>query len=196
MFAYCANNPTTYEDHQGDSATIAGGICGAIFGFVGAAVSELTDDNSAFRWDKVWQCTISTAAAGIAAGFVADVSVATFGVVPAIFISAGGGAVASAINSAYTQEVLKGEVETDKVFSDALIGGITNGLCTGTSSAFKPVVKDMWEGIGHAVNQVGTELATSANAWGNFIMSDFLPTAITGFAALLGGWEYDFIIKE
>ena len=197
MFAYCNNNPICYEDKQGDSATVAGGICGAIFGFFGAVSSELTDNIDSFRWDKVWQCTISTAATGAAAGFVADISIASFGVVPAIFASAAGGAIFSAINSVYTQETLKNNVDAAKVFSDAVLGGVTNGLCTGTSGQFSPsVTGGIREGLKFALNQVGTEVSSSLKVWGNFIVNDFIPTLITGAGAFWGGMEYDYITRE
>ena len=114
MFAYCNNNPILLSDYSGNSATLAGAIVGAVCGFFGALISELNDQNEGIRWDKVMKCTASTALAGAAAGFVADVSIATFGAGTAIFIAAGAGALFSGLNSAYTQSTLKGSFDPKK----------------------------------------------------------------------------------
>ena len=202
MFAYCNNNPVILCDSEGESATVAGGIVGGVCGFFGALISEATDDNDGIRWNKVMQCTASGAIAGAAAGFVADVSIATFGAGTAILIAAGAGAVCSAANSAYTQKVLTGTISPGKVISDAIIGGITNGLCTGTSSVLKPLVKGAKEGIWHAVKagvkyaltQVNFELTPGLLNVGSFVAVDLIPTVITGFGGLLWGIEYDYIV--
>ena len=195
MFAYCLNNPIFFEDDQGESATIAGGICGAIFGFIGTVISESTDNVNGIRWDKVLQCTISSSAAGAFAGFIADASIATFGAVPAMLISAGGGALASAVNSVFVQYTLKGDIDDKKVISDAILGGVTNGLCTGTSSQLDSLVNGVKEGVKYAGRQVSAEVAYGLNTWGNFAVNDFLPTLVTGFGALYGGLEYDYLVN-
>ena len=195
FFAYCKNNPVFFEDNQGNSATVAGGICGALFGFLGAVVSELTDEEDGVRWNKVLQCTASSAAAGAFAGFVTDVSIATFGAVPAVLISAGGGAVASGVNSAFVQYTLKGDIDHKKVASDAILGGVTNGLCTGTSNQFDPLVDGFSEGVKYAERQVSAELIYGLNSYSKFAVNDFLPTLITGFGAWYGGMEYDYLVN-
>ena len=195
MFAYCNNNPVFFEDDLGESATIAGGICGAVFGFIGAVVSEQKDNIDGIRWDKVLQCTASSAAAGAVAGFIADASIATFGAVPAMLISAAGGALASGINSGFVQHTLTGDVDPKKVTSDAILGGFTNGLCTGTSNQLDPLVDGIKAGINFAGKQVSAELAYGLNTWGNFAINDFLPTFVTGFGALYGGVEYDYLVE-
>ena len=197
MFTYCNNNPISLSDSQGDSATIAGGIVGGIFGFVSALMSEASDDKEGgpkgIRWDKVWKCTLSSAGAGAAAGFFADVAVASFGAVPAIFISAGAGAIFTGANSAYTQYTLTGQVDKPKVVSDALLGGLTNGLCTGTSSQLTPLADGILDGINYAERQLAAEIAYGVNSYGSFLANDFWPTFVTGFGAWFGGMEYDYI---
>ena len=195
MFAYCCNNPLLHEDSSGKSAAIAGGIVGGGFGFLGAVISECTDDNEGIRWDKVWKCTLSSAVSGAAAGFVADVSIASFGTVPAMFIAAGGGAIASGANSYYTQKTLSGEANWAKTASDTILGGITNGLCTATSSQLTPMVNGIKEGISYTCTQIKTELAYGLNSFGNFLVNDLLPTVITGFGAWYGAMEYDYLAR-
>ena len=186
-------NPILLSDYSGNSATLAGAIVGAVCGFFGALISELNDQNEGIRWDKVMKCTASTALAGAAAGFVADVSIATFGAGTAIFIAAGAGALFSGLNSAYTQSTLKGSVDPQKVISDAIIGGLTNGLCTGTSSVLKPVVKGIKAGINYAFAQVCAELTPEFVNLGAFVFVDLVPTVITGAAGFLYGYAYDYI---
>ena len=138
----------------------------------------------------------------VLAGFVADVSIATFGAGTAILIAAGAGVVCSGLNSMYTQTVLTGDFSYGKVASDAIIGGITNGLCTGTSSVLKPLVKGAKEGVWHAVKagvkytltQVSFELTPGLLNVGSFVAVDLIPTVITGFGGLLWGMEYDYIV--
>ena len=63
MFAYCNNGPVLLKDSKGNSATIAGGLCGGFYGFASAWISETSDDKTGgpegVRWDKVWFCTLS-----------------------------------------------------------------------------------------------------------------------------------------
>ena len=188
-----------YKDSQGNSATLAGAICGGIFGFLGAVISELQDDENGgeegIRWDKVVECTLSGAATGAASGFVADVSIATFGVVPAMGIAAAAGGVFSGLNSAYVQNTLSGEIDSAKVASDVFLGSVSNGLCTGTSAAFEPTAKGIWDGVRLAWNQIDAELIPGLMNTGSFLVNDFLPTAITGFFAWFGGMEYDAIVN-
>ena len=199
MFAYSKNSPVTLKDSEGESATVAGGIIGGIFGFISAVISEVSDDEEddkdGIRWDKVWDCTISSAVAGAAAGFIADVSVATCGAGAAIFYSAAGGAVTTAANSAYTQYTLTGDIDAGKVMSDAIIGGVTNGLCTGTSNCLDPVVKGLKNGLHYAGSQIAAELTPGLMNVGSFIVNDLIPTAITGFGGWLWGLKYDYITK-
>ena len=200
MFAYAKNNPVVLKDSGGESATVAGGIIGGIFGFISALVSEIEDDEDedgedGIRWDKVWSCTLSSAAAGAAAGFVADVSIATCGAGTAILISAAGGALFTAANSAYTQYTLTGTVDAGKVASDAVIGAVTNGLCTGTSNCLKPIAKGLRNGIEYAYSQVIIETTPGLADVGAFVLNDLIPTAITGFAGWYGGMAYDYKTK-
>ncbi len=195
MFSYSMNSPVILQDSAGRSATLAGGIVGGFFGFIGALSSEMSNEDSEIRWDKVWDCTISAAGAGAAAGFIADVSIATCGAGAAIFISAAGGSVLSGVNSFYTQQTLTGTVDYGKVMSDALIGGVTNGLCTGTSSSLVPVAKGVKNGIKYATTQLTTELTPGLLNVGTFIVNDLVPTIITGFGGWYGGLAYDYATK-
>ena len=199
MFAYSKNSPVTLKDSEGESATVAGGIVGGIFGFISAVISEVSDDEEdgkeGIRWDKVWDCTASSAIAGAAAGFVADVSIATCGAGAAIFISAAGGAITTAANSAYTQYTLTGDIDAGKVMSDALIGGVTNGLCTGTSSCLDPVVKGLKNGFRYAGSQVAAEFTPGLLNAGSFVVNDLIPTVITGFGGWYGGLAYDYATR-
>ena len=199
MFAYSKNSPVTLKDSDGESATVAGGIVGGIFGFISAVISEVSDDEEdekeGIRWDKVLECTISSAVAGAAAGFVADVSIATCGAGAAIFISAAGGAITTAANSAYTQYTLTGDIDAGKVMSDALIGGVTNGLCTGTSSCLEPVVKGLKNGLRYAGSQIAAELTPGLLEVGSFVVNDLIPTVITGFGGWYGGLAYDYATR-
>jgi len=194
-FAYCSNNPINYSDYSGNSATIAGGIIGGVCGFFGALFYELGDDNDGVRWGKVMQCTASTALAGAMAGFVADVSIATFGAGTAMLIAAGAGVLASGVNSMYTQTVLSGDFSWGKVISDGIIGGITNGLCTGTSSVLDPIVSGLSEGIGYAFTQVCAELTPGLLDITSFVVIDLIPTAITGVAGFIAGYGYDYLTR-
>ena len=130
-----------------------------------------------------------------AAGFVADVSIATCGAGAAIFISAAGGAITTAANSVYTQYTLTGDFDPGKVVSDAIIGGVTNGLCTGTSNCLDPVVKGLKNGLRYAGSQIAAELTPGLLNAGSFIVNDLIPTVITGFGGWLWGLEYDYITK-
>ena len=186
-------------DSNGKSATIAGGIIGGVCGFFGALVSELRDNNEegkdSIRWDRVWQCTDSSAITGAASGLIADVSIATFGAGTAIFIAAGGGAVLSMMNSAYTQYTLTESVSAGKVISDGIIGGIANGLCTGTSTVVDPLVKGIKNGWKYAIDMINAELTPGFLDVCAFTVDDLLPTAITGFAGLFGGFGYDHTME-
>ena len=199
MFAYSKNSPVTLKDSEGESATVAGGIVGGIFGFISAVISEVSDDEEdgkeGIRWDKVWDCTVSSAIAGAVAGFVADVSIATCGAGAAIFISAAGGAITTAANSAYTQYTLTGDIDAGKVMSDALIGGVTNGLCTGTSSCLDPVVKGLKNGFRYAGSQVASEFTPGLLNVRSFVVNDFIPTVITGSGGWYGGLVYDYVTR-
>ena len=194
MFAYCNNNPVMLSDCEGKSATLAGGIVGGICGFLGALISEATDTNESIRWDKVLKCTASGAIAGAVAGFVADVSIATYGAGAAILIAGIAGMICSGLNSMYTQTVLTGDVSWGKVASDAIIGGITNGLCTGTSSVLKPLVKGLGAGIKYAFTQVCYELTPGLINIGSFVVIDLIPTVITGSSGLVFGMWYDNLV--
>ena len=196
MFAYCMNNPVKYEDSDGKSATVAGAIIGGLFGFIGALVSEATDDNEGIRMDKVAACTLSGAIAGAAAGFVADVAIATCGVGAAILISAGAGAITSMANSAFTQHTLKGEVDAGKVISDGILGAVTTGICTGTASNITPLVSGIKEGIKYTCTQVSKEIMTFyvLGQVESALAMDIGFTAVTGFGAWYGSGLYDVMI--
>ena len=110
----------------------------------------------------------------------------------AIFIAAGGGAFFSGINSMYTQTVLTGEFSLSKVASDALLGALANGLCTGTSSVLSPVADNLIQGCKYAISQVSGELIPGFLDIGTFVVIDLMPTIITGFGAWCGGLAYDY----
>jgi RHS repeat-associated protein len=79
-YAYSLNNPLKYVDPDGESATLAGALGGAI---VGGAVA-------AWRGESVWKGAVSGAVAGALAGAVIDTGGAALGLYGAA--AAGGGA--------------------------------------------------------------------------------------------------------
>ena len=57
-YTYCFNNPYKYLDMDGNWITIAIGVAvGAVCGFAGGLVSELTDDTPGVNWKNVWTDT-------------------------------------------------------------------------------------------------------------------------------------------
>ena len=196
MFAYCMNNPVKFVDSNGESATVAGAVVGGFFGFVGALISEVTDDNEGIRMDKVAACTLSGALTGAAIGFVADVTVATLGVGAGVLISAGVGAFASMANSATTQYVLTGKVDKKKVIVDGALGALTTGLCTGTTSTLTPIVSSLKEGIKYVATQVTKEIATFyvIGQVESALIMDIGFTAVTSFGAWYGAEIFGVLI--
>ena len=95
----------------------------------------------------------------------------------------------------YTQTVLSGDFSWGKVISDGIIGGITNGLCTGTSSVLDPIVSGLSEGIGYAFTQVCAELTPGLLDITSFVVIDLIPTAITGAAGFIAGYGYDYLTR-
>ena len=197
MFVYCNNSPVKLVDSDGESATIAGAIIGGAFGFIGALVSEITDDNDGVRFNKVLACAASGAATGAAIGFVADVTIATCGVgTAAILATAGAGAILSGANSAFTQNTLTGSINYDEVLCDGILGGLTSGLGAATSSMMEPVAKGVKEGIKYTCSKISSEVFDFA-AFGQIgrpLLEDIGFAAVTNFGAWYGKGMFGLVI--
>lgn len=193
MFAYCLNNPVTYEDASGDSATIAGGILGGLWGLVAAFTDKEDEDDDETFWEDIIDCVLLGAATGAAAGFVADMSVATWGVGTAAFAwSAAAGAGAGIVNSAGSQYFLDEDVDWVKVTYDALWGGLMGGTCTvmGTNpTAPLGSLKDARIFV-DAMTSAEIYMFTTQGYIGAGLGFDIGATAVTSFGAWLSGIVY------
>lgn len=191
MFAYCLNNPVTYCDTEGESATIAGAVIGGIFG----AINGIMSGGSI---EEILACAATGAITGAIAGFAADISVASFGVGGAIIASAVAGGLCSSANSAISQSILNdGTVDPWKVASDGIFGAVAGGLCTSMSplSSFQSL--GLREGIAYAKAVVAAEeimLASQAYI-GSALLFDIGATAVTSFGGWVSGLAYDYYVK-
>ncbi len=96
-YAYSLNNPMKYVDPDGESATLIGGIAGAV---IGGGIA-------AWRGESVWKGAVSGAVAGALAGAVIDTGGVALGVYGAAAAGgalggAGGGIVGRALNGQTT----------------------------------------------------------------------------------------------
>lgn len=187
MYTYCLNNPIAYSDHTGESATIAGAICGAFFGALNAVISG-------GDFEEIVQCTLVGMATGAAAGFVADLSIATCGVGTAILYSAVAGGIMSATNSAASQYVLNdGQIDPAKVAYDGIIGAAAGGASTAMGDLVKPVAKGLVNGINHVNTLISTEIImTTSGTITTSYLFDIGCSAVTGFGAWLFGSACDY----
>lgn len=191
MFAYCLNNPVTYCDTEGESATIAGAVIGGIFG----AINGIMSGGSI---EEILACAATGAITGAIAGFAADISVASFGVGGAIIASAIAGGLCSSANSAISQSILNdGTVDPWKVASDGIFGAVAGGLCTSMSplSSFQSL--GLREGIAYAKAMVAAEeiMLTSQAYIGSALLFDIGATAVTSFGGWISGLAYDYYAK-
>ena len=187
MFAYCLNNPARYCDTEGESATIAGAIVGGIFG----AINGLMSGGSL---SEILACAAIGAITGAAAGFVADVSVATCGVGTAILYSAIAGGTMGSINSASTQFILNdGNIDPAKVIYDGVLGAMAGGMSTAMVDIVKPVAVGLREGINHVNALVSTEciMLSAGKVTSNF-MFDVGCSSVTGFGSWMFGIVCDY----
>lgn len=191
MFAYCVNNPVTYCDAEGESATIAGAVIGGIFGAINGIMSGGSIGD-------ILACAASGAITGAIAGFVADVSIASFGVGGAIIASAIAGGICSGANSAVSQSILNdGNIDGGKVVSDMVIGAFAGGLCTSMSSLSSFQSLGLREGIAYAKAMIAAEeiMLTSQAYIGATLLFDLGATAVTSFGGWVSGLAYDYYTK-
>ena len=194
MFAYCNNNPVLLEDQEGNSATIAGAIVGGLFGIINGIMSggSMSD---------VLACAAVGAVTGAAAGFIADVSVASFGVGGAILASALGGAVSGFVNSASSQSILKdGQIDWGKAISDGIIGAAMGGLCTSVNPLRAFGGNGLKEGLKIARALVLAEetmiLTQAISSSVTILAFDTGATLVTGFGGFSFGLAYDYYAAQ
>jgi len=123
LFAYCSNNPVSYEDPQGTFlGTIIGAIGGAIVGGISAAV----------KGDNILAGISIGAATGAIAGLAVDIAVATGGL-GGIAIAAVGGALSSSLNYCATETVNGREIDPNQLIQEATLGAAFNVLSFGVA---------------------------------------------------------------
>ena len=192
MFAYCLNNPILLDDHAGTSSTIAGAIIGGLFGIISGVMGGGTPE-------EILGCAVSGFVTGAVAGFVADVSVATFGVGGVIIGSAIGGGAASMANSAMSQQILNdGEIDYAKVVSDGVFGAMAGSLCTAVGDIGRPVAQSIADGVKHVGAMLCAEetLIVAGTFLKTNLVFDACATAITAFGSWFAGLIYDAHTSE
>jgi len=128
-YAYCANNPTSRVDDEGEFFNT---ICGAILGGAIAALTRKRDEITGEPLEDGWQAFKRGAIAGGIGGFFLDVSIATAGAGTAALIAVGGGAIAGVADHLMEQKHLGEEINAEGILVAATVGGAMNMLFMGT----------------------------------------------------------------
>jgi RHS repeat-associated protein len=129
LYAYCKNDPVNCSDPTGRSATVVGGLLGAIGGS-GYTIYRSVRHGDPFTWRYIAQGTLSGAAIGFGIDTLGAGSGLSASVLGGTAIGAGGGGAFASIQSggdwgAYGKGTLKGGV----------LGGISGGTGYGISAA-------------------------------------------------------------
>ena len=198
MFMYCNNNPVLLEDMLGESATIAGGILGGLWGLIAALTDEEDEDDEETKFEDIISCILIGAATGAAAGFVADMSVATCGVGLVAFgwsALAGGGF--GMINSASTQYILDEDVNIGKMVYDGIWGSVMGGTCTAMGTNPTVPLGSLGKAHGFVNAVINTEMyMLTANGFvSGGLAFDLGATAATSFGAWMAGNVYGYYEK-
>ena len=119
LYAYAANNPVKYTDPDGECATIAFTIVGAITGGVSALMQGKELGSREF-----WGGVAGGAASGFAVGLATDLTVATGGTAAIVIAGAIGGVAGSAIESGISGE----KIDPLNVLMDGVIGAVSAGV--------------------------------------------------------------------
>lgn len=186
MFAYCKNNPVQYEDKDGNSATLAGAVVGGVWGTISGMAAGLP-------LEGVFQYAVSGALTGAAAGFVADLTVATCGAGAAMLWSALGSGTMNVVNSFATHNIDKKFLKDTSEYTfadkaiDFLVGGLTGGLFAGMS-AKGPVVKGIKTGLSHVKNMITTELFQFSMGLNKMFIKAFSFDFVSSFLGAISNW--------
>ena len=192
MFAYCNNNPVLSIDTRGKSATIAGGVIGGFWGLIAAFTDEEDEDDEETKWSDLFDCIVLGAAAGAAAGFAADLAVATYGTSLIAFgASAGAAGVCGAVNSAGSQYILDEEFDFGKTVHDAFWAALMGGACTMMGPISYPVAGDA---LTHVNAVISTEMymLTTYGYIPSGMWFDLGSTAVTSFGAWVAGGAFTY----
>ena len=189
FFAYCRNNPVSFEDTSGQFInTVCGAIAGGIVGAISAAVSG----------DKILAGAAIGAATGAIGGMCADIAIATGGI-GAIAIAAAGGALASGSNYVANTVVNERDVDWGSVVIESTVGAVANVLTFGVGGgtirkvggSLMKNMKNSWQAsvcAGTTKKLGGKIIQLNKQRWRKAVVTNVVRETTTSTVITTGGW--------